>query len=345
MSHPQEVAVHQFTRSSFIMSLFAVAISSAAMAQDAAVQETNAVVDEPAVNETAVDESGDAVQVGSTTVRFFADGGAVHQFETGVDGNKDMSVFHLSAGLDARARLNEDLGLGFRLNYGFDSYDFDGNFFGSTLTTDSDDPWSDIHTVEFAMVVNYSLTDDLGVFGGPVIKVAGESGADWDDSLTGGGVFGASYRLNSDLRLGGGLGVVSQIEDDVRVFPIIIVEWAFADDWRISSNSFEMANYANGIELVYDATEKWQFALGGGFRHARFRLDDEGIAPDGVGQEESLPIWFRTSWAATSSIRVGGVIGLVTNGELRVENNDGDNIESVDYDSTWMMGIFGRITF
>jgi len=310
------------------------------MAQDAAVQESQLVVDDAAVT-----EEGDVVQVGDTTVKFFGDAGALYQFDTGVDGDKDMSVIRLSAGFDAKAKLNEDLGLGFRVNYGFDSYDFSGDFFGSTFTPDDEDPWGDIHTIEFGMVVNYDVTDDFAVFGGPVFKIARESGADWDDAMTGGGVFGASYRFNSDLVLGGGLGIVSQIEDEIRVFPIIIVEWAFADDWRISSRSLEQANFANGMELVYTATQEWEFALGGGFRHARFRLDDSGIAPDGVGQEESLPLWFRTTWQPSPAIRLSGLVGLMTGGELKLEDSDGDNINTVDYDAAWIMGIFGKISF
>ena len=69
------------------------------------------------------------------------------------------------------------------------------------------------------------------------------------------------------------------------------------------------------------------------------------MAPDGVGQEESLPLWFRTSWTASPNIRLSGLVGLMTAGELRLEAEDGDNINTVDYDSAWIMGIFGKFTF
>jgi len=336
--------MRHYTRTSIVINALVVGMGGLVLAAEPQEPATPQTPPLPAGN-TMESEDSELIRAGDTTVKFFGDAGAMYQFETDVDGDKTMSVSRLTAGFDAKTKLNDDLGLGFRLNYGFDSFDFDGGTFGTTSTPDPEDPWGDIHTIEFGMVVNLDLTDELGVFGGPVFKFARESGADWGDSFTGGGVIGASYQFNSDLVVGGGLGFVSQIEDDIRVFPIIVVEWAFADDWRISSRSFDQANFANGIELVYTASKDWELAVGGGFRQARFRLDDSGLAPDGVGEDESLPVWFRASWNTTPNVRLSGLVGMVTGGELKLEDDDGDNIDTVDYDATWVLGIFGKISF
>ena len=57
----------------------------------------------------------------------------------------------------------------------------------------------------------------------------------WLLCLIPGGIVGATWRVNERFIIGGGAGIVSQIEDDIRVFPIIIIEWKLAEQWRISS--------------------------------------------------------------------------------------------------------------
>ena len=78
----------------------------------------------------------------------------------------------------------------------------------------------------------------------------------------------------------------------------------------------------------------------------RFRLDDQGIAPDGVGQDESTPPFsMRASLQINPSLRVEAIAGAVFGGMLRLEDEDGNRIEEQDYDIAPFLGIFGSVTF
>ena len=81
------------------------------------------------------------------------------------------------------------------------------------------------------------------------------------------------------------------------------------------------------------------------FRWSRFRLDDDAVAPDGVGTDESVPLWFRTSWGANDNFRVSGLLGLSINGELELEDSGGNSINTVDADPAAFVGLFMNVRF
>jgi hypothetical protein len=272
----------------------------------------------------------------------------LYQFDSGIDNADDFSINRVGAAAGLRWQVSPDASLSFRLNYGFDSYDFGGgaNPFGGVA---GQDPWEDINTVDFGVILNYNVSDDFNLFGGAIFSFSGETGADWGDSFTGGGVIGGSYALSRDLRLGGGLAIVSQIEDNVKVIYIPVVEWKISDTWRISSgstsNSSNLGVALTGVELIWTLSDKWQVSLGGAYDYSRFRLDDTGIAPDGVGEDRGWPIWLRAVWNITDRVQLEGVGGVILGGELTLENSGGSQIVSSDYDAAYFVGVLGSVRF
>ena len=71
--------------------------------------------------------------------------------------------------------------------------------------------------------LRYQVSDQWGVFGGGVFMVSPETGADWGDSFTGGGLVGVDFRHSQALFVSLGVAVVSQIEDDASVTPSVIL--------------------------------------------------------------------------------------------------------------------------
>ena len=279
---------------------------------------------------------------GGREFRFIFGGGYTHAFETSLDSGGDFSVDEFTAGLNIATNINRDLTLDFRLNVGVASYNFSGNSglgggFGGL------DPWGDIFDIGLGMAASWSIDEHWTVFGGPVLQFAGESGADWGDSFNIGGIGGATYRFSDSFMLGGGLSVTSQIEDDVRVFPIIIIQWNFAENWRIANagpsggrSSIELT----GLELIWSPAKKWDLALGVGSSYSRFRLED-----DNVGQTESTPFWFRAGWRPTPTVSLEGIAGLSFGGELSLDDSNGNGIAHSDFDAPLFVGLFGSVRF
>jgi hypothetical protein len=199
------------------------------------------------------------------------------------------------------------------------------------------------------VVLNYNLSDDVSLFGGPVLGFAGETDADWGDSFIGGGVVGGTYAISKELRLGGGVGIISQIEDDVKVIFVPVVEWKISDQWRVStaggSASGNLGVALTGIELIWSLSEKWQLSLGGAYKYSRFRLNDEGPAPDGVGEGESWPLWLRLVWNVTDRIQLEGVTGLMLGAEISLDDSAGNGLVNSDYDGGYFFGVLGSVRF
>ncbi len=285
------------------------------------------------------DVTGMASQRQHSEIHFQLGGGYIHQFNANIDEGGDFDVNRFSTSLAARTRLTEDVSLSLQFNYNFDDYDFGGTALGVN------NPWSDIHTIAFGAILSASLSNEFDVFGGPVFQFSRESGADWGDSIIAGGILGGSYHFNDQLTIGGGIGVVSQIEDSALVFPIIIIDWQLTDQLRLSSRgtagSGGQAGPAfTGVELIWEPGGGLDFAIGAARNYARFRLEN-----DNVGQDESIPFWVRAGYQASPEVRFDALVGVTAFGELKLDDAGGSRLAKEDYDSSPFIGIFGSVRF
>ncbi|MCI0631825.1 MAG: hypothetical protein L0Y44_14355 [Phycisphaerales bacterium] len=282
-------------------------------------------------------------------VHFSAGIGTIYQFEADTEQGGEFSVSRYNASLILQTDLSDDLNMSLRFIYGVDAYDFEGaGGLGAPpvigLPLNTVEPWEDIHILSLGAVFTWSATDRARIFAGPVAQISREFEADWDDGLIGGGVIGGSYTFDNGLTLGGGLVITTQIEDDVRVDPILILNYQVTDELRLVSQTTN-ALRLTGVELVYQSTKGLEFALGVANQFSRFRLDDDGVAPGGVGQDESLPFWFRATYDLSSTAKIDGIVGFNTLGEVRLEDANGNFIDEREYDATPFLGVFVNFTF
>jgi len=261
-------------------------------------------------------QNGQAELASAGRLRFALFGDAEIQSTTDVNGGGEFNVIRLNSGLNLGTQLSRDLKLNAGISYSRDFYDFD-----SPTGLAATDPWEDVDTIGIGAIFTYQMHEDWRLYTGPVFQFAAEDGADLTDGFTGGGVVGVAHDLTDDFTLGLGIGIISQIEDDAQVFPAIQLEWAFTDSLRLTSEAAS-GGRRSGLELVWDATRDWQFAVGASYEFNRFRLDDSGVAPDGVGEEERLPVHLRLTYA-TNNTTFNLYAGVVADGELRLEDDDG----------------------
>lgn len=264
--------------------------------------------------------------------------GVEHQFRTDIDNGGSFDVTRAAIGVGLRTELARDLDLTFSFNYSFAEYDFSG-------TGNFGDGWDDTHTLSFGASLSANLTSDWTVFGGPALQLSRESGGDWEDSLIAGGFFGATYRYSDDLTIGGGLGVMSQIEDGTRLYPILIVDWRIADGVKLTSRTAASATGDTGLELAYEIGGGWEVGLGAAYRFRRFRLDDNGPVPSGVGEDTNIPVWARVSYDINEHFRLNAFVGVATGGRLRLEDRSGDRIAREEYDTAPVLGLAGVLRF
>jgi hypothetical protein len=133
--------------------------------------------------------------------------------------------------------------------------------------------------------------------------------------------------------------VVSQIEDDVTAVPMVAVQWLPAGQWAVRLGAVPVGGGAlAGAEVAYPLSEQWELGLGFSYRKIRFRLDDSGPAPDGVGEDQYLPLRMRVAWGFHPQITLHFIAGVAVGGRLKLEDENGNDLRKEDYDPAAYLG-------
>lgn len=271
--------------------------------------------------------------------RFSASASTSYQFKSSLDGGGDVSIAHFGFGIGGTTPLGDRVGLGVRMTYDREEYNF-SNVRGFAVS----DPWNQINHLGIGMRLGYRLTNKWSVGGGPIVQYAGENGASFGDSLMYGGVVSAVYRANTDFMVGFGAGVFYRLEE-TRIFPSLIISWKINDRLRLG-NSYPLGPAGPaGLELSYKLDENWEMAGGGGLRSSRFRLDKDGSTPDGVGENSNWPVYARLSRKLGSALRLDLYGGAAFAGEIKLQDSSGHDINSVNYNTTPLVGFNLRTIF
>jgi len=243
-------------------------------------------------------------------------------------GELESNHSYLRAGIDWQRGRGESIGLS--IGAAAHSYSFDN--IGGT------EPWDDV--ASYSLGLNWRRPHgDAGMwFVAPSVDFSGASGADFGDSLTYGTVASYAHRFSDSLTLGFGIAAFHGLEDS-NVFPVILIDWQINDRWSVG-NPFRPGPVGPaGIELVYAVSADFEIGLGGGWRSNRFRLDDDGTVPDGIGEVQGVPAFLRLSWKLNDAFSADLFAGMFLAGEVTLEDENGHELDSNDLDSTPLAGL------
>lgn len=215
---------------------------------------------------------------------------------------------------------------GVTLNYDYSDYSFSNPVdFGGVA------PWNVVQRYGVAIPLSFALRDGWSVGVVPSVDWFRENGADSGDSIAWGGIVSATKRFADGNRLGLGVGVYDRIEK-TSAFPFLIVDWRFSDRWRLINPLAAGPTGPAGLELDYRFDDNWTLGIGGAWRRTRFRLSESGPVPNGVGEERGLPVFLRATRNLGAQMTLHLYAGVVTAGELRVEDPSGNLLRKVEYD-------------
>jgi hypothetical protein len=252
--------------------------------------------------------------------------GYLHQFGTAVSGGGDFKVSRVFVNADATGPAGSEAGLGLGITYDREEFTFSGP---SVLAAPA--PWGTIHRVGVSPSIVRILPPDWRILIAPSIGYAGEEGADPGDALVYGAVISATKTIGPDLSLGLGAGAFRQIER-WRVFPFLSVRWRIDDRWTLSNPLRTGPAGPGGLELSYTFDGGWEAAAGGAYRSYRFRLDEGGPVPDGIGEIRGIPLFARLSRTWRRGWKADLYAGVVLGGKLSLENDRGERIASTSFD-------------
>jgi len=268
--------------------------------------------------------------VGSTSVA----AGYLYQSGTAIPGGGEFRVSRAFVNADVAGTTGFPAWLGLGLTYDREEYAFSAP---SGLSVPA--PWGTIHRIGFSPSIIHSIAPDWRILFAPSIGYAGEEGAEPGDALVYGAVLSATKTIGPDLSLGLGAGAFRQI-DRWRVFPFLSVRWRINDRWKLSNPLRVGPAGPAGLELAYSIDGNWEMAAGGAYRSYRFRLDEDGTFPGGIGEIGGIPLFARLSRTWRHGWRVDLYAGVLLGGTLDIDNERGDQVGSASFDPAPLAGLF-----
>jgi len=265
------------------------------------------------------------------------DGLAVYQGNAGLSGGGEFSANRAFLRAGALYRFDNGTSAGLFLSYGQLSYDF---------SLAGNQPWDTIRDVRISAPVRFSVGDTATVFISPQVRWDYEDGAGSSDGRTYGVFAGITWQVNPNLRIGPAIGAFSELgTDDTEVFPALLVDWDIAPRWNLSSGTGLGATQGPGVILSYQHTDAWSFSLNARSERVRFRLDNAGLAPGGVGEDRSVPVVLSVDYQPHPGLRVSAFAGAEFDGQLTLDSAAGAEISSQSYDTAPIVGLAARIRF
>lgn len=260
-------------------------------------------------------------------------------YDTDLDDGGSVSMDQYGIGADLDFQLSEQLKTGIGVSYTMQDYDFSGNTGFSGLN-----PWEDIHIVNVSASLTYSPEQNWSILFSPFVESSAESGADDGESYSYGAFLFASYVYSPDLVLGFGGGVSSGLEETTFI-PTLFVRWQINDRLLLANPAEAGPSGPAGLELSYTLSPQWNFGIGAAYRSYRFRLDDDGVAPDGIGEFSGIPAWLRISWQPKEFASLALYGGYTFGGEVELEDSSGDHLTDDEYDPAPFAAASLEITF
>jgi len=259
------------------------------------------------------------------------------QGETDLDGGGDFKFWMVSGGVNTARMIGDDTKVALKGDYRAIGYDFGGLAVAS-------DPWETVHVLRLNPLFTYLINDTWSVLGGPIVEFSGEGGAQFSDSLRGGGLFGFGYTRDR-FYIAFGVLAMTELEKDARIQPFIIVNWNITDGLALGLKGD--TSRGGEFRLDYAFTDSFTMGFGIGVRRELFRLngDGPGIRRDGTGEETSTVAKITAIYQINETIAIEGYGGVTADGEFRLENKSGAKIASADYDDSGFGGVNLRFSF
>jgi hypothetical protein len=270
----------------------------------------------------------------------FLEGVYFHQMESDADAGGQFGADRLAVRGGVRWMPDYRRSVSLSFGYGFAGFDFNGNEGLAGMN-----PWDDVHSFGVGAFIRYGFNSRWTMFLVPVVRWTAEQGADWGDAMTGGGFAGFAYRFGDRLTIGPGVGVLSQLEDSASVFPVLLVNWRITDRLGLETGGGLGATQGPGLVLNYDISSRWRLFAGGRYDKLRFRLDESGPAPAGVGTNRSVPFYGGATVTLNSRASLTLLAGIDAGGELTLDDEGGRRLSDDNYGTTAVLGVAFRFSF
>ncbi len=215
-----------------------------------------------------------------------------------------------------------------------------------SFSQSNNQPWENIRDLRVAVPMRFRASDTATVFVSPQIRWDYQSGASASDGKTYGVFAGIAWQLNERLTIGPAFGAFSQFDDGgTDFFPALLIDWDLNDRWNLNTGSGIGATQGPGLTLSYTLTETIDLSLTARSERVRFRLDGEGLAPDGVGEDKSVPVVLSIGYNPNPGVSLSVFAGAEFDGRLTLDDANGAEISRQTYETAPLVGLAFRVRF
>ncbi len=254
-------------------------------------------------------------------------------------GPGDLSVAFAGARASAAYAIDKVSKITLSIGGEYWSYDFDG---ATGLIAGTASPFSDLAVGSLGAIYVRQLDEHWGLVVGANIQSAGESGADFGDTLTYSGIAGFRYSFSDSLSVGLTLYVSTRLEDGVIAIPIPIVEWQIDERWRFASETQpDSVLYV----LSYQLSDAWNVGLGAGVYSQRFRLDKTGPVAHGLADVQRVLVAGRAVYEPSEHVELTLTGGFVVFHDIELMTAGGGHISSDEAQPSPYVGVSLGFTF
>ncbi len=239
-----------------------------------------------------------------------------------LDGGGEAGVWRTRGGVAVAYQFDETSQIIFNMNGEYSHYDFDGV---TTLLPGDPSPIDDVFSASFSPIFVNRVTQEFGWFVGGLVEFSGEADADFGDSILGGGFGGVGWRFSDELAATIGVSIVSRLEDDPQILPLIGLSWSPAENVRLYTTG-------PGLALEVDVTEEWLVRMKGRWEPREFRLSDDATLSEGVVQDDSVIVSGELAWRPRPDLELALEVGSVVYQEFELQNSNGDTVSTDDTD-------------
>lgn len=257
----------------------------------------------------------------------------IHRMDSGLDSGGEAGYSGLLLSVGRNWSLGASSSLGFGLDLGYQDWRFESPVgFGGVA------PWDQLTRLGLSVPFTYATPGGWALSISPTIEYVGESGARFSEALEYGALLSAVKSMGPDLTLGLGFGVYDRIEE-TSVFPVLIVRWRITERLRLSNPAAAGPSGPAGLELSYALGSGWEVGVGGAYRSNRYRLDEEGPFPNGVGAYRNVPVLMRIGRRFSDALSLNLYAGVSLESELRVEDAKGRGLFKEDLEPAGAFGL------
>lgn len=262
--------------------------------------------------------------------------------ETDLDDSPgELAIARAGARFGVGQKLSDSVSLNFGADLAYSAYDFTN---ATGLVPGTDDPFDDSSLVTLGLGGQFKSGESNTWLVGISVRSAGESGAEFDETMTVGGIVGFMHSFSEDLTLGIGVLGSSELEEDATVIPVPIIRWNINERWSLASGEVATGQRAN-LRLGYAPSERWTVGAEVSYDRRRFRLDDEGPLPSGVAEERHIPVGLFARFVPNSNIVLAAHVGVKLGSEIKIDDENGDRVGKDDVEAAPYAGFDVRFRF